>query len=359
MVDDSGGMDALLAEADDAAGEALALLLRLKPELGLRYDARSLRLAKEDMAHHIRNFAAIAFAHDGHALIDYLSWLRVLFDGFGFSTEMVTLSFRCAGQAAVKRLSGPDAQAFEDVVQRAAFEYGRSEPTSNRYLKEGLPDSGMVKSYLQALLNGRRDFAQAIVDAEVRNGSSIKALYLDLFQPAQRELGRLWLIKKISVAQEHFATAATQYIMSTLYPLLIAGKRPNGKSMMAACAQGELHELGLRMVVDFFEADGWDTRFFGANLPVDALVHEVERQKPDMIALSASIPTNVPWVARAVRAIKEGCACRLPVIVGGIPFIVSPQLWQEVGADATALDCQSALEAGDRLVGLDSLGGVA
>ncbi len=359
MVDDSGGIDALLAEADDAAGEALALLLRLRPDIGMRYDARGLRLAREDMAHHIRNFAAIAFAHDGHALIDYLSWLRVLFDGFGFSTELVTLSFRCAGQAALKRLSGQDAQAFEDVVQRAAFEYGRSESASNRYMKEGLPDSGMARSYLQALLNGRRDLAQAIVDAEVRNGTAIKTLYLDLFQPAQRELGRLWLIKKISVAQEHFATAATQYIMSTLYPFLIAGKRPNGKCMIAACAQGELHELGLRLVVDFFEADGWDTRFFGANLPVHALVQEAERLKPDMIALSASIPTNVRWVAKAVDAIKTRGEHRPPVIVGGIPFIVSPELWMEVGADATALDCQTALEVGDRLVGLDPLGGVA
>ncbi|HUW71523.1 MAG TPA: cobalamin-dependent protein [bacterium] len=354
---DSDGIDALFEVANAAAGDALALLFELKPDLKVRFDARGLRLAKEDMAYHIRNFAAIAFAHDGNFLVDYLSWLRVLFDGFGFSNDMVTLSFRCAGQAAARYLSRKDAAVFEDVVQRAIFEYGRSEPASNRYLKEGLPESGMARSYLQALIEGRRDLAQAIVDAEVRKGTSIKALYLDLFQPTQRELGRLWHLKKISVAQEHFATAATQYIMSTLYPLLIARPRPNGKRMIAACAQGELHEIGLRMVADFFEADGWDTRFFGANLPVAALVQEVDRLKPDMIALSASMLTNVRWVASAVRAIKSDGKARSPVIVGGIPFNVSPDLWKDVGADASAGDCQTALETGDRLIGLDPFGG--
>lgn len=261
--------------------------------------------------------------------------------------------------AASQRLSGREAEAFDAVVQRAAFEYGRSEPATNRCLKEGLPENGIARSYVHALIEGRRDFAQAIVDAEVRKGTTIPSLYLDLFQPAQRELGRLWHLRKISVGQEHFATAATQYIMSTLYPLLMNGSRPNGKRVVAACAQGELHELGLRMVVDFFQADGWDTRFFGANLPVSALLQELKRIQPDIVTLSATMPTNVHWVAAAVEAIKSTAPARPAVLVGGLPFIISPDLWKRVGADAMAADCASALAAGKHLLALDTAGGAA
>lgn len=359
MEEEARGIETLFAQAEEAGAEALGLLFQLSPRLKDSYDERRMRLAKEDMAHHIRNFAAIAFADDNHALVDYLSWLRVLFDGFGLSEELVTLSFRCAGQAASRRLSGKDAEAFDMVVQRAVFEYGRSEPATNRYLKEGLPDNGMARTYLHALIDGRRDLAQAVVDAEVRNGSTIQSLYIGLFQPAQRELGRLWHLRKITVGQEHFATAATQYIMSNLYPRLMAESRPNGKRLVAACAEGELHELGLRMVADFMQADGWDTRFLGANLPVFSLLQEIERVRPDVVALSASLLTNVHWVTAAIEAIKKRPGPKPRVLVGGLPFIVSPELWKRVGADSTGADCAAALAAANQLARLDSQGGAA
>ncbi|PKL08684.1 MAG: hypothetical protein CVV51_07660 [Spirochaetae bacterium HGW-Spirochaetae-7] len=349
-----GGIDALFAEADMAAVEAMELFLEFKPSLRAAYDARSMRLAREDMGHHIRNFAAIAFSPDDKSLLDYLSWLKVLFDGFGFTDEDIKLSFRCAGRAAGKRLSGNEAAAFENLVERAVFEYGRSEPVANRYLKEGLPDNGIARSYVQAVIEGRRDFAQALVDSELRAGKPARSLYLELFQPAQRELGRLWHTRKISVAQEHFATAATQYIMSTLYPRLMAESRPNGRLVLAACAQGELHELGLRMVADFFQADGWDTRFLGANLPLGALAAEVTRIEPDLVALSASIPTNVRWVDAAVKTLRAKTGKKPAILVGGIPFVVSPGLWRELGADGTGIDCQEAVAVGDRLVGKET-----
>jgi methanogenic corrinoid protein MtbC1 len=351
-MDDKGiGIEGLFEEADAAAGEAIELLLELRPALRSSYDERMMRLAREDMCHHVRQLAAVVLAKDGNALVDYLSWLKVLFDGLGIPDDLITLSFRCVGRAAAKRLGKADAEAFGACAERAAREYGRSEPATNRYLKEGLPDKGLARAYLQALIEGRRDLAESLVKSERLKGVPVRSLYLDIFQPAQRELGRLWLLRKINVAQEHFATAATQYLMSSLYADLFAGSEPKGRKVLAACAQGELHEIGIRMVADFFQAEGWDARYLGANLPVSALAQEAARSPVDLIALSATLATNVHWVARAIAAIREAGG-RQPVMVGGQPFLVSPNLWREVGADATAADCEESTRVAAGLLGL-------
>ena len=60
------------------------------------------------------------------------------------------------------------------------------------------------------------------------------------------------------MAQEHYCTAATQLIMSQLYPYIFTTGK-NGRVLVGTCVSGDLHEIGVRMVSDFFEMEGWDT----------------------------------------------------------------------------------------------------
>jgi len=80
----------------------------------------------------------------------------------------------------------------------------------------------IADAYLKALLETDRGAAREIITAALANGLSIRDLYLRVFQPVQYEVGRLWLLNKVSVVEEHFCTAATQTIMSELYPQIIS-----------------------------------------------------------------------------------------------------------------------------------------
>ncbi len=73
-------------------------------------------------------------------------------------------------------------------------------------------------------------------------------------------------MNQLGVAEEHYCTAATQLIMSQLYPYIFVAVERRGTAV-ASCVSGDLHELGARMVCDFLELDGWSTHFFGANMP--------------------------------------------------------------------------------------------
>lgn len=96
------------------------------------------------------------------------------------------------------------------------------------------------------LLRGdRRGAADRVLDA-VRTGTPLRDIYLKVLQPVQHEVGRLWQLNGLSVAQEHFCTAATQLVMSMLYPYLFDGPRTD-RVLVATCARGDLHRIGLRV----------------------------------------------------------------------------------------------------------------
>ncbi|HET7234739.1 MAG TPA: cobalamin-dependent protein [Longimicrobium sp.] len=199
--------------------------------------------------------------------------------------------------------------------------------------------------FLDAIVAGNRRQAFEVADEALDGGMDIRALYLDVFQPALRGVGRLWQQNRITVADEHLATAITQAAMARLYERLFASATGGGPLMVAACAEGERHEVGLRMVCDILELEGWDTVFLGAAVPTPDLVRLICQRQPQVVALSASIAPNVARVEEAVHAIRQGCGGSQPmIVVGGRPFAADPELARRVGADITATDAAQAAE---------------
>lgn len=170
-------------------------------------------------------------------------------------------------------------------------------------------------------------------------------MYLDVFQPALREIGRLWQENEITVAEEHLATAVTQVSMSRLYIECCMSTPPAGRTLLAACAPTEKHEVGLRMICDLLELEGWDATYLGAEVPEDSLIAMIRTARPDVLALSASIAPHLPQLRALIAAVRVTFGVAAPyILVGGRPFLEDPTLAGRIGADAMARDPVHALE---------------
>ncbi len=199
--------------------------------------------------------------------------------------------------------------------------------------------------YLDALRAGDRRQALAVVEEARGAGLDLSALYLDVFQPALREIGRLWQENEISVAEEHLATAVTQIAMGRLYTEFCMVTGRSGRTLLAACTETEKHEIGLRMICDLLELEGWDATYLGAAVPPDSLVAMVLRDRPDVLALSASITPHLPQLRSVIQAVRAATGEAVPyILVGGRPFLDDDTLAQQVGADAMARDTPAAVE---------------
>jgi methanogenic corrinoid protein MtbC1 len=207
-------------------------------------------------------------------------------------------------------------------------------------------------AYLAALRAGNRRAAFAVVDRAADDGMQLGDVYMDVFQPALREIGRLWQENQISVADEHLATAITQAAMARLFERSFEWSDEGRPSILAACGDTERHEVGLRMLCDMLEARGWNADYLGASVPVESLVQMVTARRPTVVALSVALPPHVPRLRAMVTALRAALGDATPVIIaGGRPLLDDPSLAEYVGADLTAPSAAEAVRLLEERVG--------
>ena len=218
--------------------------------------------------------------------------------------------------------------------------------------------TGHVQTYLGHAVAGRHELAIEHVLALVEAGAGIPEVLVEVIEPAQHELGRLWERGVINVAQEHVATAVTQITMSSLYPRLFGAPRL-GSTLVAATPPGDTHEVGLRMVTDLLQLRGWDTQFVGASCPVADVVDAVATSGASLLLLGASMTVHLPGLRDAIEEVRADPRCDdVTVLVGGEPFRHAPSLAEWVGADLVATTAIEAVEAADGLVAVEEATGV-
>lgn len=320
------------------------------PELDQRYGKIGREKSLQDAGYHV-SFLAQALALNNPAVfIDYVAWTKVVLTQRRVSAADLAFHLECLAEVLREKLPEEFAAVAAAFVTAAVAAMPAMPEDVPTFLQDGAPLSLLAHQYLEALRRGERHVASRLVLDAVAAGTPVKDIYLHVFQPAQREIGRLWQINRISVAQEHFCSAATQLIMSQLYPQIFATAK-NGHTLVASCVAGDLHEIGVRMVADFFEMDGWNTFYLGANTPPDGIITSIVEQRADVLAVSATISYHVDAVRDLIRAVRQDPAAgRVRILVGGYPFNRDPALWRKVGADGSAPDAQRAIPLAHQLL---------
>jgi methanogenic corrinoid protein MtbC1 len=169
--------------------------------------------------------------------------------------------------------------------------------------------------FLEALLSGRRAECARIVQELLGAKVPLSDLYLDLYQRAMIEVGSRWEKNLITVADEHLATAILESLFFLSGPEIFRTPR-NGCRVVMACVPGEYHQIGARVVSDFFEWKGWDSQFLGADTPSGDLVRLVRDRRPDLLGLSISMFFNLPALKSTLDLLR-GELPDLPILIGG------------------------------------------
>lgn len=160
-----------------------------------------------------------------------------------------------------------------------------------------MPAEDALDGYVDALVAGDRRRAFTVVETALRDGLTLRELYLSVFQPALREIGRRWEVGALTVAQEHLATAITPTV------------------------------------------------------PAPDVVRMARELRPDVVAVSASLPPSLMAV-RPLTTELRGLGPPAPLILlGGRPFLGRPGLAAKMGGDLTADNAGDAVDQLKRRVG--------
>lgn len=170
-------------------------------------------------------------------------------------------------------------------------------------------------TYLSSLLDGNRSLASKICRDYLNHHQSIEDLYELVIKQALYKVGELWEQNKISVADEHLATAISEGVLNELYSEVLPSKYLPRKVVLA-CVENESHQVGLKMVADIFEMHQWETFFVGSGIPTSELIKYISGVKPNVVAISLSVFFNYNNLIGMVEQITKAFPYQ-HILVGG------------------------------------------
>lgn len=320
------------------------------------FDALSQRVQKiiyRDTRYNVDYLYTAYVLNDKHVMTSYAVWLFGLMDGIlkeltlEQTAEYVVHHLEAIRQTLPEAVS-PDKQGplngLLESAKEAILEYVRSgaheTPKACKYEAE-------IGRYMESLRRRDARGAVALVREFLDRGISLPDIYVEILSESMRRVGELWHTAKITVDAEHYCTSVTQMAMSQMYTELFEGKR-NHKTVLCACPGMELHEMGARIVADLFASDGWDSIFLGAAVPVDYILASVRENKPDLVALSVSMPQHLMDCQKVVDRVRKEYP-NIKIAVGGKAFESTNEIWKKWPIDLYTKDARDLVAQADKI----------
>lgn len=334
-----------------AAGTAVRQREALRA-IGTRLPSDAFEDLIGDTESHLLHLAE-ALATDRPALfVERVHWNRTSLVARDLPEDTLAIQLNCLRQELEWELPRPANSRALEMVDMAIQTF----ESAPRPIQSSLEASGThakrIRQILLAMLEARRGDALDLVVGAAEEGLSVSEIEIEILAAIQKEVGRMWQRGEIGVHEEHLGS---QIIEESL--TLLRGKMnpspSRGKTVLVCSVQGETHDIGTRIVADHFEMDGWNALRLGKNLPGSELAKACEDFSADLVALSVTMSTHVRTSALVIESLRSAYGSdSLPVLIGGPPFCMVPDLWQVVGADGSAMKADEAMAVARSLVGV-------
>lgn len=169
---------------------------------------------------------------------------------------------------------------------------------------------------------------------------TIPELYIDIISPSLSESKLCAPDDADCIWVEHVKSGIVRTVVESCHiHVMSCAKKAIKKhaTVLVFCPEKELHELGARMVTDFFTLCGWKAFFAGAHTPREQVRAAVLREHPSVIAISVSDFYNIVEADKAIARIRsllqENSWDGTRIYVGGTAFKNNPGLVNQISAD--------------------------
>jgi len=171
-------------------------------------------------------------------------------------------------------------------------------------------------------------------------------IYDELLIPSLNEWFCQEKEQRLCVWREHVRSSIIRAIIEISYIYLLKERKELlekgelvllNKRVSIVCPSEEYHEIGARIVADYFYMNGYDVLFVGGNTPKNEYVDAIDIIKTDYIAISVTNPYNIIITQKTIEHIRNEVKAKnikQPIIiVGGKAFYNKEHIAMQIGAD--------------------------
>jgi 5-methyltetrahydrofolate--homocysteine methyltransferase len=170
------------------------------------------------------------------------------------------------------------------------------------------------------------------------------------------EVGRRFKMDEYFLPEVMMSAKCMQAALEILKPLIIAEKTEEIGTVVIGTVQGDLHDIGKKIVAMMLEAAGFTVVDLGVTVTPDQFIEAIREHRPQIVGFSALLTTTMNMQWQTLKRIDaEGLRGDVRVFVGGAP--ISQNWCDKIGADAYGVDALVAVEKAKACIG--NLGNLA
>jgi methanogenic corrinoid protein MtbC1 len=151
-----------------------------------------------------------------------------------------------------------------------------------------------------------------------------------------RKAGNLFNSRKYFVPELLRCSDAFEAGLTVIKPHITSTPRKDIIKVVIGSMEGDLHNIGRRLVALMYEAAGWVVTDLGRDVRLEKFLLEIAKTNPDVVALSSLMTSsmlNMPGFIKEIKEIKPD----IVTMVGGAPM--NPDIANDYGADGYAENC--------------------
>ena len=208
----------------------------------------------------------------------------------------------------------------------------------------------MFDKLAAAVTKGEKDDAFGLAKEALEKGlDPLQCITEGLTQGIQK-VGELFASGEYFLPQLITAANAMKTALNILEPVLVGDQaREVVGTVVLGTVEGDLHEIGKKLVGTMLTANGFKVIDIGADKPASEFIDAVKESGANLVGASALLTTSMLKQEHLIGALKDaGLREQVMVMVGGAP--VTESYAKQIGEDGCAADAISAVELAMRLV---------
>jgi len=193
------------------------------------------------------------------------------------------------------------------------------------------------------IIDGEHGKTTAFIQSALEQEVSARTLIAGPMAAGIAEVGRRFKMDEYFLPEVMMSAKCMHAALGLLKPLIVAEKTEEIGTVVVGTVQGDLHDIGKKIVGMMMEAAGFTVVDLGVTVPPEDFIAAIRQHKPQIVGFSALLTTTMNMQWETLKLIKaEGLREAVKVFVGGAPI---SQAWcNKIGADAYAADALIAVD---------------
>ena len=209
----------------------------------------------------------------------------------------------------------------------------------------------LIVDLSEALKKGFADEAEKLTQQALERGMTPLDVVQKILVPTLTEVGQRFQDFEIFLPELMMAGEAAEKVTSIVEEATLKAGSPSLilGTVILGQVEGDMHDIGRNIVGTLLKSHGFKVVDLGRDVPASVFLEAAEKEKADIVALSALMTTTLPAQKRTINLFSEVRKREdFYIIVGG--GAVSREWANEIGSDGYSRDAAGAVELCKKLM---------